>query len=171
MCERTEQFIAAARLYCEWEESNYRPDLKSTRQALELITELYLCGVRLSGKTKSFKYTKTPVLFKLRRGDNIKPRKGKLPFDHYSEIFDPIPVQAEEPVTGSLRDDLSSIYCDVKKGFILLDAGYEQDAVKQWIINMQIHWGGHATSAIRALHCYLSQKDGFYGWGMKTSRV
>ena len=158
MCEKTEQFIAAARRYCEWAESNYRPDLKSTMQALELITELYLCGVRLSSEVKNMKYpdARFPKIREKFRGGC----RGSLPFNSYSEIFNPIPVPAEEPVTGSLHDDIVSIYEDISDGLSLLDAGHRQHAARTWIINI-FHWGEHATSAIRALHCYLSQNDGF----------
>ncbi len=158
MCERTEQFIIAARRYCEWAESNYRPDLKSSRQALELITELYLCGVRLSSEDQNVEDTDArfaKIREKFRGGC-----RGSLPINYYSEIFNPIPVPAEEPVTGSLRDDIVSIYENMSDGLSLLDAGYRRHAVRTWIVNL-FHWGEHATSAIRVLHSYLSKKDGF----------
>jgi len=159
MCERTEQFIIAARRYCEWAESNYRPDLKSSRQALELLTELYLCGVRLSSEDQNVEDTDArfaKIREKFRGGC-----RGSLPINYYSEIFNPIPVPAEEPVTGSLRDDIVSIYENMSDGLSLLDAGYRRHAVRTWIVNI-FHWGEHATSAIRVLHSYLSKKDGFY---------
>ena len=33
------------------------------------------------------------------------------------------------------------------------------DALWEWGFNFQAHWGEHASSAIRALHCYLAQED------------
>lgn len=158
MCEITEQFIIAARRYCEWAESNYRPDLKSSRQALELITELYLCGVRLSSEDQNIE--DTDARFAKIRKKFRGCRRGSLPINYYSEIFNPIPVPAEAPVTGSLRDDITDIYRDISRGLGLLDAGYRHPAVRTWIVNM-FHWGEHATSAIRVLHSYLSQEDGF----------
>ena len=158
MCVKTEQFIIAARRYCEWAESNYRPDLKSTRQALELITELYLCAVRLSSEVQNIEDTDArfaKIREKFRGGC-----RGSLPINYYSEIFNPIPVPAEAPVTGSLRDDITDIYRDISRGLGLLDAGYRRHAVRTWIVNIS-HWGEHATSAIRVLHSYLSQEDGF----------
>jgi hypothetical protein len=159
MCEKTEQFIAAARRYCEWAESNYRPDLKSTMQALELITELYLCGVRLSSEVKNMEYTN--ARFAKIRKKFRGCRRGSLPINCYSQLFNPIPVPPEKPITGTLHDDITDIYRNISRGLSLLDAGYRQHAVRKWIVNMQIHWGQHATSAIRVLHCYLSQKEGF----------
>lgn len=158
MCEKTEQFINAARRYCEWAESNYRPDLKSSRQALELITELYLCGVRLSSEDQNIE--DTDARFAKIRKKFRGCRRGSLPINYYSEIFNPIPVPAEAPVTGSLRDDISDIYRDISRGLGLLDAGYRQPAVQTWIVHM-FHWGEHATSAIRVLHSYLNQENGF----------
>ncbi len=159
MSEATIEFIAAARRYCKWMESNYRPDLKSTMQALELITELYLCAVRLSSEVKNMEYTNArfaKIREKFRGGC-----RGSLPINCYSEIFNPISVPAEAPITGTLHDDITDIYRDISRGLSLLDAGYRQHAVRKWIVNMQIHWGRHATSAIRVLHSYLSQEEGF----------
>lgn len=158
MCERTEQFIIAARRYCEWAESNYRPDLKSTRQVLELITELYLCGVRLSSEVQNVE--DTDARFAKIRKKFRGCHSGSLPINYYSEIFNPIPVPAEEPVTGSLSDDIADIYRDISRGLGLLDAGYRRHALRTWIVNI-FHWGEHATSAIRVLHSYLSQEEVF----------
>jgi hypothetical protein len=62
-------------------------------------------------------------------------------------------------VVGDLADDLVDIYRDVSAGSAFHDAGCVDDAIWQWGFSFQTHWGKHASSAIRALHCYLSQED------------
>ena len=50
-------------------------------------------------------------------------RAGNLPLNYYSEVFNPIPVPAEEPVVGDLADDIADIYGDIERGLKLLDVG------------------------------------------------
>jgi hypothetical protein len=38
----------------------------------------------------------------------------------------------------------------------LYEAGQLAEARWQWCFHLIHHWGEHATSAIRALHCYLA---------------
>jgi hypothetical protein len=75
----------------------------------------------------------------------------------YQRVF--APIVEREPVTATLSDDLSDIYCDVTKG--LLTVAEHPDVVPasvvwQWKFDLQIHWGKHATSAIYAMHCFLA---------------
>ena len=81
---------------------------------------------------------------------------GRLPFEFYGEVFDPLPVPPEEPVVGSLADDLCDIYRDVVTGLRAYEAGLRAHAVWEWGFGFRHHWGEHATGAIRALHCWLA---------------
>ncbi|HJV62984.1 MAG TPA: DUF5063 domain-containing protein, partial [Albitalea sp.] len=58
-----------------------------------------------------------------------------------------------------LADDLVDIYRDVATGLHWHRIGRVDDALWEWGFNFQAHWGEHASSAIRALHCYLSRED------------
>ena len=88
----------------------------------------------------------------------VRERAAAIPLQHYSEIFSPL-VPPDEPVVGDLADDLVAIYRDVALGLHLHECGCVDDALWQWGFNFQARWGKHASSAIRALHCYLSQED------------
>jgi hypothetical protein len=58
----------------------------------------------------------------------------------------------QEPVAGSLSDDLTDIYLDVNDGLSLLAAGGpEVDAVWEWRFSFWSHWGVHAADAIRVI--------------------
>jgi hypothetical protein len=72
-------------------------------------------------------------------------------WNSYQEIFDPYADPAESPVTGSLADDLSDIYCDLKLGEDHWAAGEFDAAVWEWQFGFESHWGEHATGALRAI--------------------
>lgn len=71
--------------------------------------------------------------------------------DFYAEVFDPY-SDTREPVIGSLADDLADIYRDLVDGLRAWRSGDRADAVWRWRFGFQVHWGEHATSALRALH-------------------
>ena len=71
-------------------------------------------------------------------------------------MFDPLPVPPEEPVVGSLTDDIADIYRDVIPGLREYELGRRAQAVWEWGFGLRHHWGEHATGAIRALHCRLA---------------
>jgi hypothetical protein len=89
----------------------------------------------------------------------IYARASTLPFKNYGEVFNPISVPPEEPSVGDIADDIADIYRDVASGLRLYEGGNAVDARWEWSFNFQYHWGRHACSAIRALHCYLAETD------------
>ena len=71
----------------------------------------------------------------------------------YREIFNPYSnADDEEEVTGDLIDDLGDIHRDLMSGLLHWRAGRAGHALWQWRFNFEIHWGEHATSALRALY-------------------
>ncbi|MCS7272220.1 MAG: DUF5063 domain-containing protein, partial [Gemmataceae bacterium] len=79
-----------------------------------------------------------------------------LPLDPYAEVFDPLAVPAEAPVSASLCDDLADIYRQVVSGLRAFEAGRQAVALWEWGFGFRHHWGEHATGAIRALHAWLA---------------
>ena len=128
---------------------------------MALITELYLCGVQLADEVKDIGRDVPSVKLRASMRNLVYARAGNLPLNYYSELFNPTIVPAEEPVTGDLADDIADIYEDIERGLSLLDAGYTEHAVWEWVFQMQAHWGEHATSAIRVLHWFLSDQRAF----------
>jgi hypothetical protein len=74
--------------------------------------------------------------------------------DRYWEVFDP--RQEEHPLVGSLTDDVSEIYRDLRRGIHQVDVGRPNDALWEWRFSFETHWGNHATDAIRVLHRIVS---------------
>ncbi len=83
---------------------------------------------------------------------------ARLPLDNYSEVFDPTEVPDDEPVIGSLADDLADIYRDVVTGLRAHERGDRANAVWEWSFGLRSHWGAHATGAVRALHWFLTNQ-------------
>jgi hypothetical protein len=71
-------------------------------------------------------------------------------------VFDPLSVPPDEPVVGSLSDDLCDVYREVVSGLREYEAGRRAQAVWEWGFGLRHHWGKHATGAIRALHRWLA---------------
>jgi hypothetical protein len=79
--------------------------------------------------------------------------------EYYSEIFAPYELQGQEPIVGSLSDDLADIFADVSRGLAAWDAKDYHGAVWEWGFHFDHHWGEHATGALRALHALRANSD------------
>jgi len=71
-------------------------------------------------------------------------------YDIYLEIFDP--YVEEEPVHGSISDDLADIYLDLMNPLVTFDAGQIKDAIWTWKFNICGHCGDHIVDTMRAIH-------------------
>lgn len=83
-------------------------------------------------------------------------RFQNLPVDGYWDVFYPLELEKEEPIFNMLSDDLSDIYRDLKDGLVLYKKGKITEAVWEWKLHFDIHWGAHLTGAQRAIHNYFS---------------
>jgi hypothetical protein len=152
--DEVDRFREVATDYCAWAESSGGPEGEEAATALRLLASLLHHVQSLPGAEPE----NLPEHDIVQKGEGtvaIYRRFGKLPFQYYAEVFDPLEVSGSEPVTGDLADDLMDIYCDLKQGVQYLDDGHPVQAVFHWSFTYAVHWGRHATSALRALHCYL----------------
>ena len=76
----------------------------------------------------------------------------------YGEVFDPY-SETREPVIGSLADDMADIYGELMDGLRAWRNGDRAEAAWRWRFGFQVHWGEHATSALRALHARAAWHD------------
>ena len=60
-------------------------------------------------------------------------------------------AQDEQGMSGSLADDLTDIYCELKHGLRLLEQE-PQRAFEDWRCGFQMHWGQHLVDAERHLY-------------------
>ncbi|WP_242464313.1 DUF5063 domain-containing protein [Thiococcus pfennigii] len=65
-------------------------------------------------------------------------------------------LDGEQAMTGSLADDLTDIYCELKEGLALLAAA-PQWAIHGWLTGYVHHWGQHLVDAQRHLAALSAQ--------------
>lgn len=146
-------FADLAVAYCAWAEGNSTPDNEHYR-ATQFVAKLYLAGLELP-VTEAVSNLDAPSL-SIEEYKEIHKRFGVLPFQYYWEVFNPQAEPPEEPVAGDICEDLADIYRDLKEGLFYWEKGQKQDAVFCWKFAFGVHWGRHATGALRALHCFES---------------
>jgi hypothetical protein len=149
-----EQFADVARRYCAWVESTPAEPSLEMRRAQEFLAELHLAAVNLPRVEPENDVEGEEIS----SYEMICKRFASLPVYGYWDVFDVLNPEAEEPVFGTLTDDLADIYSDVKRGLSLFDAGYKIEAIWEWRFNFYIHWGVHLTSAQRAIHTYIKDE-------------
>lgn len=70
--------------------------------------------------------------------------------DSYWLEFDAAPEEIH--MSGSLADDLTDIYFDLRHGLALLDEVWPQRAAQAWQTSYRLHWGQHLVDAERHLY-------------------
>ena len=76
--------------------------------------------------------------------------------DSYWMEFDV--AEDEQSMSGSLADDLTDIYCELKQGLLLVD-GEPERAVEDWHKGYYLHWGQHLVDAERHLYELRARKQ------------
>jgi Domain of unknown function (DUF5063) len=143
-----------------WLRTDFPSELAAAHAALRTLAALYSAGLDLPSYGKpATKRRAAAASVSDEEWRGVLRCATKLPFQYYSELFDPHKIPPEEPVTGNIADDLADIYRDVVVGARLFDAGDQAGALWQWVFHLAIHWGEHATSAMRALQQHLADSD------------
>jgi len=154
-----DDFAQEARAFCRWATgADGTPMI--TPMVLRRVSSLYAAALNLprpftQGMSEGVAEVEPPS----DSGRVVATRASELPLQVYWEVFDPVANPCEEPVAGSIVDDLGDIYQDVARGLILFESGDRDEALWEWAFNFRIHWGAHATGALRALHAYLAQEN------------
>ena len=155
MADAVERFAGIAHEYRAWALAGTDRGPDAARRALSLVTRLYLAALALPSRWCGDRAEVEPPPSPARR-EGYPALVARLPFLQYGEVFDPRPVPPGEPVVGDLADDLVDILEEVDAGLRWLEAGHPDEAVWEWGFGLVHHWGEHATSAIRTLHCWLA---------------
>lgn len=59
----------------------------------------------------------------------------------------------DEHKSGSLADDLTDIYCELKSGLARLDSDEQPSCIQHdWLAGYRLHWGKHLVDAERHLY-------------------
>jgi hypothetical protein len=148
-----DQFIVAARAFVAWAESpassNSRAEAVAARMFMAALIAAAIALPEGSLKTAAADIPDDDY-------QRVYLRFGALPFNYYSDCFNPLVVPPEEPVVADLADDLADIWRDVKGGLLLYESGDQDSAAWHWSNDYSLHWGHHATAALYALQSWFS---------------
>ncbi len=78
--------------------------------------------------------------------------------DGYWLEYDTSSAIHPQHMTGSLADDLTDIYFDLKPGLELLPKAREEQVVQFWQASFELHWGQHLVDAERHLYALKVRK-------------
>ena len=152
-------FAQAARAFQEWVGRLPHEGTNQTVPALSHLLNLSLLALPLLPLPKLHADDDHPGHFPDYEWKSVYQAAAALPVGHYAEVFDPVVIPAETPVVGDLADDLADIYREVITGLWLFESGKHLQAHWHWAFTFQVHWGKHATSAIRALYTVIASND------------
>jgi hypothetical protein len=148
MSPTVHELQVAARHYCELVESLHEGNAQWLQEIASLLPRLHAAVAALNLPDPERNHhtiadldTRFELYTKLRRllGER----------DSYWMEFD---VAGDgQTMSGSLADDLTDIYCELKDGLRLLDE-QPQKAVEGWHKGFHLHWGQHLLDAERHLY-------------------
>jgi len=154
-----EHFAAEAVRFRAWARDGTDSGEVAARNALIRTTALYLAALELPPEW-SEELAGQPDAKGIASDERWFVYHGiaaRLPFTDYARVFEPLTLPPEEPVVGSIGDDVADIYSDVASGLVEYEAGRKAQAMWEWGFNLRSHWGQHATDAIGALHHWLAE--------------
>lgn len=127
-----DQFAAEAVRFERWAYTEERNPGLAAREALVRISSLYVAALQLPQPfTEEFERQSNVERLPTDENAKVKSYLG-LPIDMYGEVLDPLPVPPEEPVIGSIADDVIDIYRDVVTGLRAYQAGNKTGALWEW---------------------------------------
>lgn len=153
-----ERFAEAAIAFRAWVDQASDTDEHAARNALLLLSRLYVAALELpTPPYESVAHEPSPDWLGDAEWLQAFEALRRLPIDYYNTVSDPLAVPDVELSVGSLSDDVADIYRDVVSGLSAYDQGLRLVAAYEWGFSFRVHWGGHATHAIGALHSWLEQ--------------
>ena len=144
-----ENFLSLVREYVRLIESAHS---FSAHQLLSkcavLLPKIYSFGLQLPDVEPTDQWSDEIVTYGGNPPTGIGSKLGK--YDLYWEIFDP--VFEKDVVAGTLSEDLTSIYTELKGPLIAYEKGEASDAIWEWKFNIKSHCGDHLVDALRTIH-------------------
>ena len=159
--DATDHFAQQANLFEIWILQSSTQGGQFAREAVQHLMQLYLAALELPAPWSDglANAPETPRIGDEEQHRVLHALGVRLPFDAYGIVFDPLILPPEECSIGSLADDLLDIYRDVVTGLREYERGRRANALWEWGLSFQQHWGYHATAAIRSLHNWLASEE------------
>lgn len=148
MSPQVHELEGLARNYCELVDAVVELDDNWLQQVANLLTRLHaaVAGLNLpKPETGHFASADLDARFELY--SQLRQLLGER--DSYWMEFDV--ADDGQSMSGSLADDLTDIYCELKQGLRLME-GEPERAVEGWHKGYHLHWGQHLVDAERHLY-------------------
>ncbi len=152
MSPKAPEMISLAQRYCELIEASSVEKASWLKDVAELLPRLHAAITSVNGHASEGDVTLLPDLdARFELYTHLVEILGDR--DSYWLEFD----RADDSLamTGSLADDLTDIYCELKHGLRSLDEDPEH-SLHAWLEGFVAHWGQHLTDAERHLSALAS---------------
>lgn len=146
MSQAIVRMAQAAQAYCELIEQAEALDARGLQQLYSALARLHAAVDDLAEAEAAVPHLTADLDARFELYSHLKTVLG--PRDGYWMEFDASHGDAIK--TGSLADDLTDIYCELKAGLALLDQD-PQLAERNWRQGFRTHWGQHLVDAARHL--------------------
>lgn len=148
-----EEMIGLAQRYCQLIDASGEDQPSWLGEVVEILPRLHAAVSSLDGYDLGEGEYLTPDLdARFELYSHLRELLGER--DGYWLEFDRI--GDSEPMTGSLADDLTDIYCELKHGLRLAEKQPER-ALVGWRDGFECHWGQHLVDAQRHLSALAAQ--------------
>ena len=153
------ELLAIARRYCELIEALDEGDRGPLARLNELLPRLHAAMTAVGpGKDDTFFDPEVDLDRRFELFSRLHRLLGDL--DSYWMEYDVTPDRQE--MSGSLADDLTDIYCELKNGLARLDRSRDpHSTLGRWRMGFCKHWGQHVVDAERHLYA-LAARDRLY---------
>jgi hypothetical protein len=148
MSPSTLELAQVAQTYCELIESSSESDERWLSKVAHLLPKLHAAVASLGEEHRRANHALVADLdARFELYTHLRDLLGER--DGYWMEFDV--AGDRQAMSGSLADDLTDIYCELKHGLMLLD-GQADDALEGWRRGFRVHWGQHLVDAERHLY-------------------
>ena len=138
-----------ARSYCELVEAASERDETWIQQVAGLLPQLHMAITALGGVPDDVEHNLVADLdARFELYGYLRKLLGDR--DAYWMEFDA--AHDKQCMSGSLADDLTDIYCELKLGLKIFDGDEPERAIEGWHKGYHLHWGQHLVDAERHLY-------------------
>ncbi|WP_078118223.1 DUF5063 domain-containing protein [Thiosocius teredinicola] len=158
MSPQTQDLLIIARRYCELVEGLQEGDRAPLAKINELLPRLHAAMTALAPIDEGSFDPAVDLDQRFELFSRLHRLLGDL--DPYWMEYDVTPDRQE--MSGSLADDLTDIYCELKNGLTRIEGSQDADrTLGRWRTGFCKHWGQHVVDAERHLYS-LSARDRLY---------
>ncbi|MBN2347404.1 MAG: DUF5063 domain-containing protein [Bacteroidales bacterium] len=151
------EFVAVANEYCAFIDNVEKLKLKQFVDKIhKILPLLYLKATLLPTIETQFDEANEKFVSEYEYNQIQNKLLNKLgQYDTYQKELDPTALETDEPLGGSLSEDLSDIYQDMKDFLMLYRISTNEimnDAIWECKYNFEEYWGQSLVNALRVFH-------------------